>query len=68
MVTASKPMSAGQAGTYFNKDNYYIKDGITEKGQWGGKGAEELGLKGDVNEKEFIEVLNGYKPGSLTHE
>jgi conjugative relaxase-like TrwC/TraI family protein len=68
MVTASKAMSAGQAGTYFNKDNYYIKDGITEKGQWSGKAAEELGLKGNVNQKDFVEVLNGYKPGSLTNE
>lgn len=68
MVTASKPMSAGQAGTYHGKDNYYIKDGSTEKGQWSGKAAEELGLKGDVNQKDFVEVLNGYKPGSLTNE
>lgn len=68
MVTGSKAMSAGQAGTYFNKDNYYIKDGVTEKGQWTGKAAEELGLKGDVNQKDFVEVLNGYKPGSLTNE
>jgi hypothetical protein len=68
MVTASKPMSAGQASTYFDKDNYYIKDGITEKGQWSGKAAEALGLKGDVNQKDFVEVLNGYKPGSLSNE
>lgn len=61
-------MSAGQASTYFDKDNYYIKDGITEKGQWSGKAAEALGLKGDVNQKDFVEVLNGYKPGSLSNE
>jgi hypothetical protein len=66
MVTASKAMSAGQASSYFQKDNYYIKDGITETGQWNGKAAEELGLSGEINHKEFVELLNGYKPGSLT--
>lgn len=65
MVTASGAMAASQAATYFTKDNYYIKDGITEVGKWAGKAAEILGLKGDVEQKQFVEILNGYKPGTL---
>lgn len=68
MVTASKPMAASDAATYFTKDNYYIKDGLTEVGQWNGKGAEKLGLSGEIKEKEFIEVLNGYAPRSLNQD
>jgi conjugative relaxase-like TrwC/TraI family protein len=68
MLTASKPQSAAQAASYHSADNYYIKDGITEKGQWNGNGAEALGLQGEIDHKQFVEVLNGYKPGSLTNE
>lgn len=68
MVSMSKAMSAGQAGTYFSKDNYYIKDGVTELGKWGGNTTEALGLSGAVEQKNFIELLNGYAPNSLTNE
>ena len=68
MVSMSKAMSAGQAGTYFSKDNYYIKDGVTELGKWGGNTTEALGLSGDVEQKNFVELLNGYAPNSLTNE
>jgi conjugative relaxase-like TrwC/TraI family protein len=65
MFTMSKAQSAGQAASYHSEDNYHIKDGITEKGQWRGKGAEKLGLEGEIDQKSWVEVLNGYAPGSL---
>lgn len=62
MVTTSKAMSTAQAGSYYEKDNYYIKDGMTEKGSWYGDGAQELGLNGDIDFKDFNAVLEGKDP------
>ena len=68
MVTISKSMSANQIANYHQKDNYHIKDGLTEKGAWGGKTAEALGLEGDVKKEDLIALANGYNPNSLTQE
>lgn len=68
MTTMSQAQSAGQAANYHSADSYHMKDGITEVGQWAGKGAEALGLSGDIDHKQFVEVLNGYAPGSLSVE
>lgn len=38
-------------------DDYYAKEG--ESHAWFGKGAEELGLKGEVDQKRFAELLDG---------
>ncbi len=52
-------VSAGQASHYFNKDSYYAKS----EGQWQGKGAEYLGLQGDVSKEDFESLVNGKDPG-----
>ncbi|MEW5832333.1 MAG: MobF family relaxase [Campylobacterota bacterium] len=65
MVSMSGAMGAGSASSYFEKDNYYIKDGETEKGKWYGEGAERLGLKGEVSMDQFKALENGYDPSKL---
>ena len=65
MVTISKSMSANQIANYHEKDNYYIKDGLTEKGEWKGELAEKFGLNGEVSKDDLIVFANGYAPGTL---
>lgn len=49
-------VSSGQAARYYSeKDNYYSN----EAGQWQGKGAEILGLQGEVNKDDFLNLLEG---------
>lgn len=66
MVSGSDFMTALQATSYFEKDNYYLKDGATEKGQWYGKTAEPFGESGEINMKHFYELANGIKPRALS--
>lgn len=55
-----KAVSAGQALSYFEKDNYYS---IGEQpSDWVGKGAEVLGLTGPVDNQAFSNLLNGKLP------
>lgn len=56
-------MSAGQAGQYFAKEDYYLKGG--ESSQWLGRGAEELTLRGKVNEAAFRNLAAGKTPDGL---
>lgn len=64
--------SASKAADYFGQENYYLSDTAhhqkkndgTEgmalfQGQWFGKGAEKLGLKGKATPQQFEEVLLG---------
>jgi conjugative relaxase-like TrwC/TraI family protein len=43
------------------QSDYYTKD----VGTWGGKGAEILGLKGEVERKDFVALANNKVPGTL---
>jgi hypothetical protein len=52
MLSNSSGMSAGQAGGYFSRGDYYRK-GAGQNRRWRGKGAESLELAGSVREKEF---------------
>ncbi len=60
MLTVSRPMSVGKAGHYFKSDDYYL----SEKGEWQGKAAEALGLRGEVGNEDFKAVLRGHDPRS----
>jgi conjugative relaxase-like TrwC/TraI family protein len=51
-------MSVGKAGHYFKSDDYYL----SEKGEWQGKAAEALGLRGEVGNEDFKAVLRGHDP------
>lgn len=60
MLSVSKGMSAGDASSYFSKEDYYLKG--NEASQWLGTGAETLGLDGVVKKGEFLNVCEGYSP------
>lgn len=51
-------VSAGQASHYYSADNYYSK----KTGEWQGKGAEKLGLEGEVKKEDFEKLLYGAGP------
>jgi conjugative relaxase-like TrwC/TraI family protein len=51
--------SAGAAHYFSAQDDYYTKDGA---GVWMGKGAERLGLSGDVDPAQFRTILDGKLP------
>ena len=42
MTTLSRPMGCAQTSTYYEKDNYYMKD--SQVTRWYGSLAEEFGL------------------------
>lgn len=55
--------SAAAAKSYYGKDNYYAREsGDPSPTSWAGKGAERLGLKGDVDLNTFESILNGMLP------
>lgn len=60
MMSASAIKSAGAAGHYFEKDDYYV-DGLSPS-EWVGSGAETLGLCGDVDRETFKSLLEGELP------
>lgn len=60
MLTHHAIKDAGKASHYFSaQDDYYAKEG---RGEWLGKGAERLGLKGDVDFVQFRTLLDGRLP------
>jgi conjugative relaxase-like TrwC/TraI family protein len=56
-------VSAEGAEKYFDealkKSDYYAK----ELGAWGGRGAERLGLKGEVTREQFLALASNKAPG-----
>ncbi|MBJ6750489.1 MobF family relaxase [Geomonas anaerohicana] len=63
MMTLSRKMTAGHAGGYFSREDYYL-GGADEPGSslWCGKGAEALGLTGPVGSEEFRALCRGEAP------
>ncbi|MCP4156535.1 MAG: relaxase domain-containing protein [bacterium] len=57
MLTMSSPMSASAIGSYHHKE-----DPFCGPGEWLGKLADRLNVKGDIDRKELIDVLNGRDP------
>ena len=54
--------AAGIADYYLKgKEEYYLK-GLDSQGEWLGKGAERLGLKGQVQRAAFVNLLDGFSP------
>ena len=64
MLRITTSHSAEGAKTYFDvslkTSDYYTRD----IGTWGGKGAEILGLKGEVERKDFVALINNRWPGA----
>jgi conjugative relaxase-like TrwC/TraI family protein len=67
MLTISKPLSAGQAQTYHQKEftaaeQNYWRQGDTIQGEWHGKLAETYGIHGAVGPQEFARLSEGQDP------
>lgn len=62
MLSVASVSSASGAANYFAKDDYYVGDGPGELSEWGGRGAEALGLSGQVSKEDFEKVLDGRLP------
>ena len=63
MLRITTSHSADGAKKYFDvslkTSDYYTRD----IGTWGGKGAEMLGLKGEVERKDFVALVNNRSNG-----
>lgn len=69
MLSVASVRTAGGAASYFAGDNYYTIENSSETSVWGGKGAEALGLSGQVSKEAFENVLNGKLPdGTLVNQ
>lgn len=65
MISISNVKSASHASHYYEKDDYYAKDSKEHQADssWYGKGAKLLGLKGEIEQKSFKEILSGKLAG-----
>ncbi len=67
MLTISKPLSAGQAQSYHQKEftareqNYWSQSGVVA-GEWQGRLAAHLGLAGAVSAEDFAKLSQGQHP------
>jgi conjugative relaxase-like TrwC/TraI family protein len=67
MLTVSKPLSAGQAQTYHQKEftskeqNYWSQRGVIV-GEWQGRLSGQLGLTGAVSAEDFGKLSQGQHP------
>ena len=62
MLSVANVRTAGGAANYFAADNYYTRADAERSGQWLGKGAENLGLRGGIEASQFEAVLKGKLP------
>ena len=60
MLSVASVRSASGAANYFAADNYYTRE--QGQGEWFGKGAESLGLRGKIDPKTFEALLRGELP------
>ena len=61
-MLSSSNLKSAQASSYFEKDDYYSKEEGPGGSRWLGKGAEQLGLEGGVEQEQFTEILKGKAP------
>ena len=67
MLTISKPLSAGQAQSYHQKEftateqNYWSQRGVIA-GEWQGRLAGQFGLAGSVSAEDFAKLSQGLHP------
>jgi conjugative relaxase-like TrwC/TraI family protein len=67
MLTISKPLSAGQAQAYHQKEftareqNYWSQRGVIA-GEWQGRLAAQFGLAGAVSAEDFVKLSQGQHP------
>ena len=63
MTARVTTLKGADAGAYYVEalPNYYLESG-EPKGVWHGKGAEELGLEGEIIDGEFMRIMAGLHP------
>ena len=59
VATLTKLSDPAAAAAYYEADDYYTRDA---GGHWHGRGAEALGLSGEVDPEQFTELLAGHLP------
>src|ERR1700756_900815 len=68
MLRITMSVSPEAAARYFDsaleKADYYAKSEASGKGVWGGKGAERLGLSGEVRREDFVSLASNKSPDS----
>jgi conjugative relaxase-like TrwC/TraI family protein len=62
VLSVASVRSAGGAANYFAKDDYYVGEHASEVSGWGGRGAAELGLSGEVEKQVFEDLLKASCP------
>jgi conjugative relaxase-like TrwC/TraI family protein len=67
MLTISRPLSSGQAQRYHaeeftNRVQFYYAEGENVRGEWQGRLASDLGLKGEVSADDFARMSEGKHP------
>jgi conjugative relaxase-like TrwC/TraI family protein len=66
MFRITMSVSPEAAAKYFDsaleKAHYYAKSELAGKGVWGGKGAERLGLSGEVCRENFVSLASNHNP------
>ncbi len=64
MLSVDKVKNSGKTTDYFAKDDYYASDNPDHQkfSSWYGKGAQELGLEGNVTSEPFLNILEGNLP------
>lgn len=62
MLSVATVRSAKGAAGYFAADNYYSPGEAETSGEWFGKGADALGLTGNVDKETFESLLKGTLP------
>ena len=63
MMTFKAVQNAKDCAAYFaEKDNYYLSDEAKYLPHWMGKGAEDLGLQGVIDQMQFERLLEGILP------
>ena len=58
VASVSALTNSGQAASYYEADDYYAEGGLSPS-EWQGKGADALGLSGDVDREQFRDLLDG---------
>src|SRR4051812_31483709 len=65
MIDISRPIGQATVQAYYKKkwtlDDYYTQANQLQ-GFWYGQGAERLGLRGAVHEKDFARIMAGRRP------
>lgn len=63
MLSIKVITNSSSASHYYSEADYYAKDGEEDiASEWRGAGAEDLGLKGEVQKDQFKDMLDGKLP------